>query len=209
LLCNVALTVLDEELAKASTQTGKVIRYADDWVVLCPTRERAEAARALAEAALAPIGLRLHPDKTRIVNLTRGAEGFDFLGFHNHMCESWKHPGRYYLLKWPSDRAMASIKAKVKDLTDRRYVGLSLNADVDRLNPVLRGWAAYFRHGNSSRKFNVVNSYVHERMAILASNKHGRSGRNWATRFNYRWFTSLGVYRLTGMVQYGSAHALR
>ena len=209
LLCNVALTVLDEELAKARTQTGKVIRYADDWVVLCPTRERAEVARVLAEAALAPLGLRLHPDKTRIVNLTRGAEGFDFLGFHNHLCESWKHPGRYYLLKWPSDRAMASIKAKVKNLTDRRYVGLSLNADVDRLNPVLRGWAAYFRHGNSSRKFNVVNSYVHERMAILASNKYGRSGRNWATRFNYGWFTSLGVYRLTGMVQYGSAHALR
>ncbi len=80
---------------------------------------------------------------------------------------------------------------------------------MDRLNPVLRGWAAYFRHGNSSRKFNVVNSYVHERMAILASNKYGRSGRNWATRFNYGWFTSIGVYRLTGTVQYGSAHALR
>ena len=128
---------------------------------------------------------------------------------HNHMCESWKHPGRYYLLKWPSDRAMASIKAKVRDLTDRRYVGLSLNADVDRLNPVLRGWAAYFRHGNSSRKFTVVNSYVHERIAILASNKYGRSGRNWATRFNYGWFTSIGVYRLTGTVHYGTAHALR
>jgi len=209
LLCNIALSVLDEALSKAGRQTGKAIRYADDWVVLCPTRERAETARSVAEAALAPLGLRLHPDKTRIVNLARGAEGFDFLGFHNHMCESRKWPGRYYLLKWPSDRAMASIRAKVRERTDRRFVGLTLETIVDRLNPVLRGWAAYFRNGNSSKKFNVVNCYVHERMAILASNKYGLSGRNWVSRFNYGWFTSLGVYRMTGTVHYGSAHARR
>jgi group II intron reverse transcriptase/maturase len=209
LLCNIALTVLDKELAKAKTQTGKVIRYADDWVALCPTRERAEAARALAEAALAPLGLRLHPEKTRIVDLTRGAEGFDFLGFHNHMCESKKRPGRYYLLMWPSDRAMASIRAKVRERTARRLVGLSLETVVADLNPVLRGWAAYFRHGNSSQKFGVINSYVNERLAIFASKKHGLHGRNWGTRFNYGWIKTLGVYRLTGKVYDGSAHALR
>ncbi|HEY5273705.1 MAG TPA: group II intron reverse transcriptase/maturase [Acidimicrobiales bacterium] len=208
LLCNIALSVLDEEMYKARRETGKLVRFADDWVVLCPTKERAETARSIAETVLATLGLRLHPDKTRIVNLTGGKEGFDFLGFHNHMCESLKWPGRYYLLKWPSDRAMASIKAKVKEMTQRRFVGSSLDAVVDRLNPVLRGWAGYFRHGNSSKKFAIVNSYVHLRMAILASNKHGLPGRNWATRFNYGWFTSLGVYRLTGTVAYKTAHAL-
>jgi len=207
LLCNIALSVLDEALNKASLQTGKVVRYADDWVVLCPTKERAEMARSIAEAALAPLGLRLHPDKTRIVNLTRGAEGFDFLGFHLHMVESWKWPGRYYLQRWPSDRAMASIKAKVREMTDRRYVGLSLDVVVDRLNPVLRGWSSYFRFGNSTRKFKVIDSYVTERMAILASNKYGLSGRNWATRFTYKWLQNLGIYRLTGKVTYGTAHA--
>lgn len=209
LLCNIALTVLDNEMAKARTQTGKVIRYADDWVALCPTRERAEAARSIAETALAPLGLRLHPDKTRIVHLTRGAEGFDFLGFHNHMCESKRWPGRYYLLMWPSDRAMASIRAKVRERTTRRFVGRSIDNVVADLNPVLRGWAAYFRHGNSSRKFDAVNHYVHERMALFASKKHGLRGRNWATRFNHGWVTSLGVYRLTGTVHKGSAHALQ
>ena len=63
------------------------------------------------------------------------------------MCESLKWPGRYYLLKWPSDRAMASIKAKVKEMTQRRFVGSSLDAVADRLNPVLRGAAD---HRNSS-----------------------------------------------------------
>ena len=124
------------------------------------------------------------------------------------MCESEKWPGRYYLLKWPSDRAMASIKATAREMTQRRFVGLSLDVVVDRLNPALRGWAGYFRHGNSSRKFAAVDSYVHQRMAILASNKHGRSGRNWATRFNYGWLTSLGIYRLNGTVGNRSAHAL-
>ena len=95
LLCNIALSVLDEELTKARRQTGKLIRFADDWVVLCPSKERAETAHSLAEAVLVTLGLRLHPDKTRIVHLSGGAEGFDFLGFHNHMCESVKWPGRY------------------------------------------------------------------------------------------------------------------
>jgi RNA-directed DNA polymerase len=207
LLCNIALTVLDEELAKVKRQTGNVIRYADDWVVLCSTKERAERARFIAEAALARLGLRLHPDKTRIVHLTRGAEGLDFLRFHLHMCRSRKRPDRYYLLSWPSNRAMASIKAKVRQMTDRRYVGLSLETVVARLNPVLQGWAGYFRHGNSSKKFQAINSYIHQRMATLASNKYGLHGRNWATRFNYGWFISLGIYRLSGFVHYGSAHA--
>jgi len=126
LLCNIALSVLDEALAKAPSQTGKMVRFADDWVVLCPTKQRAEVARSIAEVALAPLGLRVHPDKTRIVHLTRGAEGFDFLGFHLHMVESWKWPGHYYLQRWPSKRAMASLRTKVRAMTDRRYVGLSL-----------------------------------------------------------------------------------
>jgi hypothetical protein len=64
------------------------------------------------------------------------------------------------------------------------------------------------QHGNSSKKFAIVNSYVHQPMAILASNKHGLSGCNWATRFNYGWFTSLGIYRLSGTVDHRSTHAL-
>jgi group II intron reverse transcriptase/maturase len=207
LLCNIALSVLDEALATAKLQTGAVVRYADDWVVLCPTKKRAEMAHCIAEAALAPLGLRLHPDKTRIVHLTRGTEGFDFLGFHHRMVESWKRPGHHYLQRWPSDRAMESIRAKVRAMTDRRYVGLSLDAVVDRLNPMLRGWSGYFRFGNSSRKFNVIDSYVAERMAILASIKYGLSGRNWATRFTREWFKGLGVYALSGKVTYRTAHA--
>lgn len=207
LLANIALHVLDEEWAKGGRRPGVLVRYADDLVVICPTRERAEEARERVAAILAPLGLRLHPDKTRIVCLTRGAEGFDFLGFHHRKRESRKRRGRYYLNKWPSKQAMASIKAKVRQRTDRRYASLPLEWVVENLNPVLRGWGAYFRYGNSSRKFNAIDSYVHERLAILASVKHGISGRNWTTRFTYGWLGDLGIYRLTGSVRYWSAHA--
>jgi len=207
LLANIALHVLDEAWAGGGDRLGTLVRYCDDFVVVCPTRERAEQARDLAVATLAPLGLRLHPDKTRIVCLRHGAEGFDFLGFHHRMVESWKRKGRYYLNKWPSPRAMASIRAKVRDRTPRGYAGRDLAVVVAELNPVLRGWGAYYRYGNSSRKFNTVDSFVHERLAKLASVNHGMSGRNWTTRFTYGWLTNLGIYRLTGTVRYWSAHA--
>jgi RNA-directed DNA polymerase len=207
LLANIALHVLDETWAATGRRLGSLVRYADDFVVLAPTRERAEAARDLAAVTLGPLGLRLHPDKTRIVCIHGGAEGFDFLGFHHHMVESWKRRGRFYLQMWPSERAMASIRAKVRERTHRGHAGRELRYVVEDLNPVLRGWANYFRYGNSSRKFAVVDSFVHERMAKLASVKHGLPGRNWVTRFTYTWLGELGIYRLTGKVRYRAANA--
>jgi len=209
LLANIALHVLDEAWDRAGWQLGTLVRFADDFVVLCPTRERADQARDLAEATLEPLGLRLHPDKTRIVDLRRGAEGFDFLGFHHRMVESRKQPGRYWLNKWPSPRAMASIRGKVRALTAPRRVGVDLGVVVEDLNPVLRGWGTYFRQGNSSAKFGAIDAYVHERMATLASRKHSLPGRNWTDRFTWEWMGSLGIYRLTGTVRYPAAHALR
>jgi Group II intron, maturase-specific domain len=141
-----------------------------------------QEARELAAAILDTLGLRLHPEKTRIVHLTRGAQGFDFLGFHHRVCKSWKYPGRWYLQKWPSKRAMASIRGKIRDRTDRRYSRLPLEWAVEDLNPVIRGWGNYFRYGNSGQKFSHIDAYVNERLALLASAKHGRTGRNWVTR---------------------------
>jgi RNA-directed DNA polymerase len=207
LLANIALHRLDEAWQRQGRRLGVLVRYADDFVVVCPTRQRAEEAQRQAAAVLAPLGLQLNPDKTRIADLTRGAEGFDFLGFHLHKVESWKWRGHWYLQRWPSARAMSSVRAKIRAGTHRRFAGAELSFVVELLNPVLRGWGNYFRHGNSARKFSLIDSYVHERLAILASTKHGRSGRNWLTRYNGVWFRRLGVYTLTGTVRYGTAHA--
>ncbi len=104
---------------------------------------------------------------------------------------------------------MASVRGKIRDRTDRRYARLPLEYAVENVNHVVRGWGNYFRYGNSAAKFSAIDSYVNERLAILASAKHGLHGRNWATRFNYEWATKLGVYRLTGTVKPTTAYASR
>jgi len=209
LLANIALHTLDEEWKRAGGRLGVLVRFCDDFVVICPTKDRAEAARDLAAATLEPLGLHLHPDKTRIADLRQGTEGFDFLGFHHRMVASWKKPGRFWLHKWPSPRAMASIRAKVRERTAPSRVGWDLTSVVDDLNPVLRGWGTYFRQGNSTAKFGAIDWYVHERMARLASRKHGLRGINWQDRFTWTWLSDLGIYRLTGTVRYPTAHVLR
>src|SRR4051812_12192660 len=181
LLANIALHVLDQAWQGGGQRLGVLVKYADDLVILCATREQAEQARELVAAILDMLGLRLHPEKTRIARLARGAEGFTFLGFEHRMRESWKQPSRWYLQKWPSRQGMASIRGKIRARTERRYARLPLEWAVEDLNHALRGWGNYFRYGNSARRFAQIDSYVNERLAILASAKHGLQGRNWVT----------------------------
>jgi group II intron reverse transcriptase/maturase len=206
LLANIALHRLDQAM-QVSERQGRLVRYADDFVVVCPTANQADQARKQAVAVLGEFGLSLSPEKTRIVELTRGKDGFDFLGFHLRKVESWKWRGKWYLQRWPSARAMSAIRAKIRALTDRRSTSLALSTVIQRLNPVLRGWGNYFRDGNSARKFAQIDSYVHERLAILATAKHRRSGRRWVTQYNGTWLHRLGVYALSGKVSYGNANA--
>ena len=113
--------------AGGGQRLGVLVTYADDLVVPCATYAQAEEARELVAAVLDGLGLRLHPEKTRIAHLARGAAGFTFLGFERRMRESWRQPGRWYLHEWPSRRAMASIRGKIRDRTDRRYARLPLS----------------------------------------------------------------------------------
>jgi RNA-directed DNA polymerase len=209
LLANIVLHRLDQALEDERNRMGKLVRYADDLVVVCKTARQAQQARARAAEVLACLGLSLSSEKTRIIELTRGRQGFDFLGFHMRKVESWRWRGKFYLQRWPSARAMGSIRAKIRALTDRRYAGLALEAIVERLNPVIRGWGNYFRVGNSARKFHQIDSYVHERLAILTANKHQRSGRRWASDYDRAWFQRLGVHTLGGTISHGTAHAPR
>ena len=110
---------------------------------------------------------------------------------------------------WPCPQAIASIRGQIRERTDRRCARLPLQDVVADLNPVLRGWGGYFRYGNSGAKFSLIDAYVNERLALLASDKHGLTGRNWVTRFNYEWINSLRVHRLSGTVRSTTAYASR
>jgi len=114
------LDYLDEMWEKHGSGLGTLTRYADDFVVLCRTRQDAERAMKGITRVLGRLKLQLHPEKTRLVCLWNGREGFDFLGFHHRKVESWRHKGRYQPQNWPSHEAEKSIRQKIKDLTAER-----------------------------------------------------------------------------------------
>ena len=194
---------LDALWAKEASHLGTIVRYADDAVILCRCGADAQHAYRWLQGRAQALKLALHPDKTPIVDLNAGTGGFDFLGFHLRLVKSRRY-GRWYCQRWPSGRAMASIRAKVKTITAlRSRLKQPIRVLVAELNPVLRGWGNYFRWGNSSRKFSQIDTYVHERLALFDSKKRQRSGRRWGEVHNSSWATNLGVHRLTGTIRHG------
>jgi group II intron reverse transcriptase/maturase len=158
LLSNIYLHVLDTVWMRRYAYLGVLVRYADDFVVMCDTKAACEQAEQRVREIFARLGLELHPDKTRQVDLSRGCEGFDFLGCHLRKRMSgplWAklHRRVYYLQRCPSQRAMQGVRGRVKDLTSRRVCHRDLRQTIAQLNPVLRGWGAYFRTGNAARQF--------------------------------------------------------
>jgi RNA-directed DNA polymerase len=188
-----------------------VVRYADDFVVLCSSREQAEEAQRRATAMLGDLGLELHPDKTRVVDLREGKEGFDFLGCHLHARMSgrmWEQYGkvRYFLHRWPSKRSMKRARQRIKELTDRRWVGTELQVLIERLNLFLRGWGNYFRTGNASDKFRQLDRHVSWRLKRLLIKKRGRNLRaGQAGRWTEAWFHDQGLHKLLGTIRYPKA----
>ena len=137
----------------SNTRLGVLVRYADDECICCPTRERAEQALVALGEILAGLGLSLAADKTRIVHVADGTEGYDFLGFHHRMVPSRRNPRFRYPACWPSARAMRQARSRVRELTGRNRRHVPTHLLVDDLNRFLRGWRQYFRYGNSARGF--------------------------------------------------------
>ena len=208
-MANIYLHVLDAELTARGL--GELVRYADDGVVLCRTADQAQAALGAVGEILAGLGLELHPEKTKVVDLRQGREGLDFLGCHFHARMSgrlWeqKRIVRYYLHRWPSQRAMKRLRAKVRDRTGRNRMGRDIREVIADLNPVLRGWGNYFRTGNAATKFIQVDRYVVDRLRGFLVKRHGRNlhaGR--INRWTEDWFNDLGLYRLRGTTRYPEA----
>jgi RNA-directed DNA polymerase len=209
LLANIYLHVLDTELSRRNV--GELVRYADDGVVLCRSVAQAEHALAAVGEILASLGLRLHPDKTKVVDLRQGCEGLDFLGCHFRARMSgrlWEQRGivRYYLHRWPSQRAMARIRAKVRDRTGRNRVGIDIRDVIADLNPILRGWGNYFRTGNAAKKFRQIDQYVVRRLFRLMVKKRGRNLRaGQADQWTEEWFNGHRLHRLRGTIRYPKA----
>ena len=189
---------------------GVFVRYPDDAIVMCRTQAQAEQALAKVRDTLAGLGLWLHPDKTKVVDLRQGREGFDFLGCHFHARVSGRllecGIRRYYLHRWPSQRSMKRLRQKIKALTSRNRCHQDIREIITMINPILRGWGNYFRTGNAATKFVSIDRYVVWRLKRLLVKRYGRNlhaGR--ADAWTREWFEEHGSYRLRGTVRYPKA----
>jgi group II intron reverse transcriptase/maturase len=213
LLSNIYLHVLDAAWKRHGAHLGALVRYADDLVVMCNTRSACEQAEKRVREVLARLGLELHPDKTRRVDLSWGKEGFDFLGCHLRKRMSgpiWVRSRKrvYFLQRWPSQRSMKRVRQRVKELTGRNRTGVKdVRVIIRDLNPVLRGWGNYFRTGNAAEKFTQVDDYVRTRLRGFLVKRMGRNLRaGEAEGWTHDFFVEAhGLYRLRGTVQYPGA----
>jgi group II intron reverse transcriptase/maturase len=197
-LCNVYLHRLDRQWAQRGR--GVLVRFADDLLVMCRTRAEAEAALASLRAIVAELGLQLKDAKTRIVHLTEGGEGVDFLGFHHRWVRATRARHVMFLARWPSRRAMQHARDRVREITARERLLLPIEGIVQDLNRYLRGWAGYFRYGNSARHFDLIELHAHNRLALFVAKRHQRSRAYGWRMVTYVSPNRLGLISLSGTV---------
>jgi group II intron reverse transcriptase/maturase len=198
-LCNVYLHRLDRQWTKRGT--GVLVRYADDLVVLCRSRREAEAALVSLRSILAELGLQLKPAKTRIVHLREGGEGLDFLGFHHRRVRGergYRH--LRFLARWPSREAMKRARDRIREITDSKRLRDPVEVVVQDLNRFLRGWANYFRYGNSRLHFTRITTYALRRLALFVAKRHKRASGYGMTVVAYVSSNRMGLVNLDRLV---------
>lgn len=183
LLANICLDPLDHLLAASGVE---MVRYADDFVLMCRSEEAAKTALARVQTWVSENGLTLHPEKTRIVDATRPG-GFDFLGYHFE---------RGY--KWPRRKALDRFQDRVRELTPRKS-GESMEATVTKLNDMPRGWYGCFKHSHRTT-FPELDGYIRGRLRAILRKRAGKRGRGCGTdhqKWRNHYFDELGLFSLT------------
>lgn len=203
LLSNILLHRLDRQWEERYAHLGELTRYADDFVVQCRNAYLAQRARERIAEILKAMRLTLHPTKTRVVNLSWGKEGFDFLGHHLRKMPSYRFKGKSFLNRWPSRKNLKGLYAKVREVVHRGRCGVrNVRVLVQELNPILQGWRNHFRKCNATRQFEQVQKHVWRRLALFECKRRKRKAPYWDARYDYTWFQSLGLVPLTGSIQY-------
>jgi group II intron reverse transcriptase/maturase len=183
LLANVYLHGFDQALRQLKAVLGRLVRYADDVVLQCGTAAHAAQALAWARAQLAQLGLRLHPEKTRVVE---DREGFDFLGFHHRRVRSRAAPHRELrgVLRWPGAKACRKYRERVRQLVGPPgRLRAQWTLCLQELTRYLHGWRQYYGQGQSAGVFAKLDRYTGMRIARNRARSQprgkGRKRRTW------------------------------
>ena len=184
LLANIYLHELDVEMREAGLV---MVRYADDGVVLCRSREEAESALARMRAWVSANGLALHPEKTHVGDCRVEGQGFEFLGYRFEA-------GR----RWVRKKSLMSLRDKIRAKTGRS-VGHSIERVIASLNPTLRGWYAYFQHAHW-HTFAPIDGFVRRRLRVILRRQKHRPGQGRCLRDHKQWpnsfFANLGLFTM-------------
>ena len=192
MLSNIYLHVFDVWMEQAGFH---VTRYADDWLAVCRTRKEAEQVLASARAVLEELGLRIHPEKTRIVHVT---QGFEFLGYKIGVGKGLRYKqGGIGLYAIPRQRSIDRFKDKVRALT-RRRIAIPLEELIQALNPVVRGWGMYYRRANVRRLFNRLNMWIVRRIWGWRFKRWRNAG--WRTLPETRLYGEYGLVNLLQLI---------
>jgi RNA-directed DNA polymerase len=199
-LANIYLHRLDRQWADRGC--GVLVRYADDLLALCNSRQEAERALAALAAILAELGLELKQAKTRIVHLKEGGEGLDLLGFHHRWVRGDTPASRHltFLARWPSRQAMQRARDRIGEVTDRRRLLVPVDDVVQDVNRFLRGWSGYFRYGNSARQFDKIDHHARDRIARFVAKRHKRGWGYGLKVVVYQSPNRLGLISLDGTI---------
>jgi RNA-directed DNA polymerase len=187
LLANIYLDPLDQLMAN---QGWEMVRYADDFVILCRSEAEARAALSLVEQWTADAGLELHPEKTQVIDATQEG-GFDFLGYHFE---------RGY--KWPRKKSLRKLKDRLRDQT-RRTNGESLKTIIHRVNLTLGGWFEYFKHSHKTT-FPSIDKWLRMRLRSTLRKREGRKGRGRGND-HQRW--PIAFFDTQGLINLSTRHA--
>jgi RNA-directed DNA polymerase len=184
LLANIYLHELDVEMREAGLV---MVRYADDAVVLCRSREEAEAALARMRAWVVANGLTLHPDKTHVGDCREVGQGFEFLGYRFEAGE-----------RCVRKKSLMSLRDKIRAKT-KRNVGHSIECVIASLNPTLRGWYGYFKHAHRFT-FSTIDGFVRRRLRAVLRRQQHRPGQGHGLADHLRWrnafFADLGLFTM-------------
>jgi group II intron reverse transcriptase/maturase len=205
LLANVYLHALDALWEAEAANLGQMVRYCDDLVILCRSEAEAQAAYRWLVDTLKGLKLESHPDKTGVLGVSDGKRGFDFLGFHIRRTPMVRKSKRLATKTWPSRRAKKSIRAKIKAVTAPRWkLGLPAEEIVKELNPILRGWGAYFRRFGNGDQMSQIDRYARLRLALFMTKKRRRRGISpWQICRDKAWWSRLRLYELSAPLAAG------
>lgn len=175
LLANIYLNLLDTVWEKHGSHLGKLVRYADDLIIITRTRKEAEHALNLVKAVVTKLDLTLHPEKTRLAPMWDGREGFDFLGLHHRRLKAETGKGRQYSTthQFPSRKATKKMRETVKgELASRAVLCLDMKTLIENLNPKIRGWRNHYGVATAGKWLQKIDWYILLRFTIWWNKKH-------------------------------------